>query len=59
MTIKHIGSIGAMFAAAMIVSAPADAAPRHYGKKQVCKVEVRGHGHHKKRVRVCHWVRHR
>lgn len=57
MTIRAIGSIGAIVAAAMIVSAPADAAPRHHGKKQVCRYEVRGHGHHKQRVRVCHWVR--
>jgi hypothetical protein len=57
MIIKRIGSIGAMLAAAMIVSAPVDAAPRHHGKRQVCKYEVRGHGHHRKRVRVCRSVR--
>jgi len=55
MTSKAIGSICAMLAAAMLVSAPAAARPNpHHGKKQVCKFERHGHG---KPVKVCRWVR--
>lgn len=54
---RFTGSVVAALAVATLASAPVDAAPRHKGKRQVCKVEVRGHGHHKKRIRVCRWVR--
>jgi len=59
MKLKAIGSICAALAATAIVATPAAAAPRHMVKKQVCKVEHRGHGRYQKRIRRCHtvWVR--